>query len=74
MLLCTLCLDDQVRVYVGHQLRGERLAQLLSAVEEFLNHFKAVETGQDEAGSDSTFTERFSSIIVRVREAEMVSA
>ncbi|KAL9107579.1 MAG: hypothetical protein Q9227_007579 [Pyrenula ochraceoflavens] len=44
VLLCTLCIDGEIRMHVHKQLKSSGgLSRLLQAVEEFLRHFRKVE-------------------------------
>src|ERR1700733_3458962 len=73
MLICTLCLDDEIRNAVRGSMKSRSLHPLTIAVEEFLNHFRIVEqvTAEDEASSN--FTERFGGVLNKLKMAEGIS-
>jgi hypothetical protein len=73
MLICTLCLDDEIRNAVRGGMKSRSLHPLTVAVEEFLNHFRVVEqvTAEDEASSN--LTERFGGVLNKLKMAEDIS-
>ena len=73
MLICTLCLDDEIRNAVRGSIKSRSLHPLTIAVEEFLDHFRTVEqvTAEDEASSN--FTERFGGVLNELKMAEGIS-
>src|SRR5438046_2467471 len=73
MLICTLCLDDDIRSKVRRGMKGRSLYPLILTVEEFLHHFRTVEQVMVEDEASNNFTERFGQIVNQLREAEGVS-
>lgn len=70
MLICTLCLDEDIRNYVRMGMKSRSLHPLLVTVEEFLNHFRTVEQVMVEEEASNNFTERFGGIVKELRKAE----
>ena len=70
MLVCTLCLDDDIRKCVRASMKSRSLHPLIVTVEEFLNHFRTVEQVMVEEEASNNFTERFGGIVKELREAE----
>ena len=69
MLICTLCLDHEIRNTVRGSMKSKSLHPLTLAVEEFLNHFRTVEQVMAEDDANN-FTDRFGGILDKLKEAE----
>ncbi|TKA80016.1 hypothetical protein B0A49_00716 [Cryomyces minteri] len=74
VLLCNLCLNDQIRLKVASMLPSQSMEVLITAVEEFIHHNKMVDSQALEAedGSDvwTNFTERLQAVVDRLKAAE----
>lgn len=78
VLLCTLCVDKQIRFGVRRMLRGGSLQSLLVFVQEFLNHFRKAEQletrpGDDQDKMQSGFVDRFEGVLDALAHAEAES-
>ena len=73
MLICTLCLDDEIRNAVRGSMKSRSLHPLILAVEEFLNHFRIVEQVMVEEEASNNFTDRFEGILNGLRGAEGIA-
>jgi hypothetical protein len=78
VLLCNLCLNDQIRIHIRGVLKGGTLQSLLSFVQEFLDHFRRAEkldstqTEDGEHDVKSSFIDRFESVLGALRQGEEV--
>jgi superfamily II helicase len=70
MLICTLCLNGNIRNNVRASMKSRSLHSLIVTVEEFLNHFRTVEQVMVEEETSNNFTERFGGLVKELREAE----
>ncbi|KAL2350552.1 wings apart-like protein regulation of heterochromatin-domain-containing protein [Cryomyces antarcticus] len=74
VLLCNLCLNNQIRLKVASMLPSQSMELLITAVEEFIHHNKMVDSQALEAedGSDvwTNFTERLQAVVDRLKAAE----
>jgi hypothetical protein len=67
-LLCTLCLNLQARERISKSIKGEGLTELFGQADTFLNHLQTVEAVfEDEGGSASGFTARFTAVLESVK-------
>lgn len=74
VLLCNVCMEQQIRLLVRRLLKGGTLQPLLLFVEEFLEHFRRAEELEskqdDEHTMKSGFVGRFERVLNVLREAE----
>lgn len=68
-LLCTVCLNPTACQRISQSTKGRGLSQLFGAADTFLNHLQTVEaTLEDDGGSSTSFTARFSSVLETVKQ------
>lgn len=75
VLLCTLCIDKNLREHARSQMPDRRLDEILGAVDEFLLYFRRVEdearktAGKGEE-APTNFMTRFENIATQLRLAD----
>jgi len=70
MLLCTLCLDVDIRDSVRDHLHQRSFGPLLKTAGEFLSHFRTVEQAMVEEDASKGFTQRFDTTLLALKKAE----
>jgi hypothetical protein len=66
MLLCTLCLDDDIYDYVANSVQGNGVTALCDEGEQFLDKLEKLASLNPEDPNTSTFNARFKSILVNL--------
>jgi hypothetical protein len=71
ILLCTLCLNHQVRALVKTSVKGAGLNKLLATVEEFLHYHRKVDEELSQSKSLGEFTLRLQRILDQIHASRI---
>jgi hypothetical protein len=66
MLLCTLCLDNDIYDYVAKRIEGRAATALCAEAEGFLDKLQKLASLNPDDTTTSTFNARFKSILVNL--------